>query len=155
MLKFIEYIAYFSKIASGVFLIAMTLMVGLVVFGRYLSLSVPWADELGRIFFIWSALLGASSATYNKLHFSVSFLTNYFSKATRLVLALVSNLLIISIALFILWAAFSVIGIAKIQILPGLQISKIWFHMSMIITCILMLLFSAKNTVVQIYKLKE
>ena len=123
MKNFVDHLANMTKILAGMFLGAMAIMVGVVIGGRYLNLSVPWADELARILFIWSALLGAASATHNKLHFSVSFLTSYFGKATKRKLDFLICLLIISIMVFILTAAIGVLEIAKIQILPALQIS--------------------------------
>ena len=138
---FISRLAIVTKMLAGVILGLMTIMVGIVIAGRYLNFSVAWADELARIFFVWSALLGAASATHNKLHFTVSFVTSFLSKATRLTLATFSSLLMVAILIFILIAAIGALSIAKIQILPALQISKVYFHLPVTISCILMTLF--------------
>ena len=141
MKKFVDRLAHITKISAGALLGAMAIMVGIVIMGRYLSLSVAWADELARIFFIWSALLGAASATHNRLHFSVSFLTSYFGSATRRRLDFLTGLMIISIMVFILTATIGVLEIAKIQIFPALQISKISIHLPVSISGVLMIVF--------------
>jgi TRAP-type C4-dicarboxylate transport system permease small subunit len=141
MKNYVDLLAYITKISAGILLGAMTIMVGVVIGGRYLSVSVPWADELARMLFIWSALLGAASATHNKIHFSVSFLTSYFSKGTRRKLSFLSGLLIISIMAFVLIASIEVLQIAKIQILPALQISRIPFHLPVSVSSILIIIF--------------
>jgi len=155
MRSFVERLAYITKISAGVLLGAMAMMVGILVLGRYLGLSVPWADELSRMLFVWSALLGAASATYNKLHFSVSFLTSYFGKATRRKLDFLTGLLMVSIMVFILVAAIGVLKIAKIQILPALQISRISFHIPVSISAVLMTVFIINNIMNEYFKIRR
>jgi TRAP-type C4-dicarboxylate transport system permease small subunit len=155
MRNFVNLLANITKISAGILLGAMTIMVAIVILGRYLALSVPWADELARMLFIWSALLGAASATHNKLHFSVSFLTSYFGKTTRRTLGLLSGLLIISIMAFILVAAIGALQIAKIQILPALQISKVSFHLPVSISAILIMFFAVNHILNEYIKLRK
>lgn len=155
MKNFVDHLANMTKILAGMFLGAMAIMVGVVIGGRYLNLSVPWADELARILFIWSALLGAASATHNKLHFSVSFLTSYFGKATKRKLDFLICLLIISIMVFILTAAIGVLEIAKIQILPALQISKVSLHLPVSISGVLMIIFVVNYIINEYIKIRK
>ncbi len=155
MRKFVDLLASITKISAGILLGAMTIMVGIVIVGRYLALSVPWADELARMLFIWSALLGAASATHNKLHFSVSFLTSYFGKTTRRKLDLLSGLLIVSIMAFILVAAIGALQIAKIQMLPALQISKVPFHLPVSVSAVLIMFFVINDVIDEYLKVRK
>ena len=155
MQKTVDLLASITKISAGMLLGAMTIMVGIVILGRYLSLSVPWADELARILFIWSALLGAASATHSRMHFSVSFLTSYFGKNIRRKLDFMGSLLIISIMGFILYAAIGFLNIAKIQILPALQISKIPFHLPVSVSSILIIIFMANHIINYYIKVRK
>jgi len=155
MNKYIDLLAYITKVSAGVLLGAMTIMVGIVIGGRYLSASVPWADELARIFFVWSALLGAASATHSKIHFSVSFLTSYFGKNTRRKIDFISSLLILSIMVFILQAAIGALPIAKLQILPALQISRIPFHLPVNVSSILIIIFMANYIINEYVKVRK
>jgi len=155
MHKIIDCLALATKIAAGVSLGAMTIMVGIVILGRYINLSVAWADELARIFFIWSAFLGAASATHNRMHFSVSFFTSYFRQSIRWILSIATGIMIAAIALFILVAAYSVLEVAQIQILPALQISKFWIHLSVIFSCFLIFLFIINQLILELSKNQE
>jgi TRAP-type C4-dicarboxylate transport system permease small subunit len=123
----------------------MTSMVGILIFGRYLGLSVPWADELARISFIWACLLGASSGTHKKLHFSVSFVTSYFSESTRRKVDFVISLMVIAMVIFVVFVGWDSFEIAKIQIYPALRISKIWMNLPIVISAFLITLFMVEH----------
>jgi TRAP-type C4-dicarboxylate transport system permease small subunit len=145
MSKIIDRLASVTKILAGICLGIMTLMIGILILGRYLGLSVPWADELARIFFVWTSLLGASSGTHKRLHFSVSFFTNYLQEPIRRKLDFVISLLVIGMMLFILFVGWDSLKIAGIQIYPGLQISKIWMNLPIVISSLLITLFMVEH----------
>ena len=67
-----------------VFLIAMTLIMGIQVFSRYiLGVSLSWSEEITRYLFIWSAFLSVSLCT--KKCISIVYLIPYaflYLKAT-------------------------------------------------------------------------
>ena len=155
MQNFIDHLAFATKVVAGFLLGAMTIMVAIVILGRYTNLSVPWADELARIFFIWSAFLGAASGIHNKMHFSVSFLTSYFNKSTRFILAFLTSFLVVGIAVFIITVAYPALEVAKIQILPALQISRVWVHLSVISSCVLMFVFVSNQIIMDFRKIRE
>ncbi len=137
----IERLAFVIRILAGICLGFVTLMVGILIFGRYLGLSVPWADELARISFIWACLLGASSGTHKKLHFSVSFVTSYFNESTRRKVDFVISVMVISMVIFVVFVGWNSLEIAKIQIYPALGISKIWMNLPIVISAFLIVLF--------------
>lgn len=145
MSKIIDRLAFAIRILAGICLGILTLMVGILIFGRYLSLSVPWADELARIFFVWTSLLGASSGTHKKLHFSVSFFTSYLKEPIRRKLDFTISVMVISMMLFIMFVGWESLKVAQIQIYPGLQISKIWMNMPIVISTILITIFMLEH----------
>ena len=52
---------YLEEALLGIFLIAMTLIMGIQVFSRYvLQTSLSWSEELTRYLFIWSGFLSVS-----------------------------------------------------------------------------------------------
>jgi TRAP-type transport system small permease protein len=141
MSKRIDQLASVVRVLAGICLGIMTLMIGVLIFGRYLSLSVPWADELARIFFVWASLLGASSGTHKRLHFAVSFFTSYLTEPVRRKLDFVISVMIISMMFLIMFVGWDSLKIARIQIYPGLQISKLWMNMPLVICTMLITIF--------------
>jgi TRAP-type C4-dicarboxylate transport system permease small subunit len=145
MSKIIDRLAFVTRVLAGICLGIMTLMVGTLILGRYLSLSVPWADELGRIFFVWASLLGASSGTHNKLHFSVSFFTGYLKEPTRRKLDFAISLMVISIMILVLFVGWNSLKVAQILIYPGLQISKLWMNLPIVLSPVLITVFMVEH----------
>ena len=145
MSKMMDRLALVVRVLAGICLGGMTLMVGTLILGRYLNLSVPWADELARIFFVWASLLGASSATHKKLHFSVSFLTSYLKEPVRRKLDFAISMMVIMMTIFITFVAWDSLKIAQIQIYPGLQISKLWMNIPLVICTILITIFMLEH----------
>ncbi len=136
-----------EKIVKGVRFIAgallggVLLMVIVTISGRYFSFNAAWADELARIFFIWSVIFGSISATYKKLHFSVSFFTSSLSPLVRRVLHIFSSFLCIAALVYTGIAVFKIMPVYKIQILPALQISKLHYLVPLISMVVLMTFF--------------
>ena len=55
---------YLEEFLMVIFLIAMTLIMGIQVFSRYiLGMSLSWSEEITRYLFIWAAFLSVSRCT--------------------------------------------------------------------------------------------
>ena len=55
---------YFEEFLMVLFLAAMTIIMGIQVFSRYiLGISLSWSEEITRYLFIWSAFLSVSLCT--------------------------------------------------------------------------------------------
>ena len=65
MKKILHYLdEYLEEFLMVIFLIAMTLIMGIQVFSRYiLGMSLSWSEEITRYLFIWSAFLSVSLYT--------------------------------------------------------------------------------------------
>lgn len=145
MSQIINRLAFVTRTLAGICLGIMTLMIGTLILGRYLSLSVPWADELARILFVWASLLGASSGTHKRLHFSVSFFTSYLKDTTRKKMDLVLSLMIISFMILVFFVGLDSLKVAQIQTFPGLKISKVWMNMPILVFSALVSLFMVEH----------
>lgn len=92
-----------DKAVRAVVFLMLVVMVGVVsaaVFWRYvLNDSLSWAEELARYLLVWISFLGASIATHDKGHISISTLTDLFPpKIQRVVLVLVDLLIVVFLA---------------------------------------------------------
>ena len=107
--KFSDFIAHGIRVIAGALLGGVLLTVSITILGRYLSFNVAWADELARILFIWSVLFGAISATYKRIHFSVSFFTSYLNPFRRNILQIFSHILAICVLSYTCVATIKII----------------------------------------------
>ena len=82
MKKILHYLdEYLEEFLMVVFLIAMTLIMGIQVFSRYiLGMSLSWSEEITRYLFIWSAFLSVSLCTRECISIKVDQLIQLFPK---------------------------------------------------------------------------
>ncbi|MDN5302122.1 MAG: TRAP-type transport system small permease protein [Thermoanaerobacteraceae bacterium] len=89
------------KILGNIFLIALVVCVLLQVFFRYvLKISVPWTEEMARVFVIWLTIIGLavieSENTQITTTYFVSKLKIPYQKIWKTVITLISILFLIA-----------------------------------------------------------
>ena len=82
MKKILHYLdEYLEEFLMVVFLIAMTLIMGIQVFSRYiLGMSLSWSEEITRYLFIWSAFLSVSLCTRKCISIKIDQFIQLFPK---------------------------------------------------------------------------
>lgn len=82
MKKILHYLdEYLEEFFMVVFLIAMTLIMGIQVFSRYiLGMSLSWSEEITRYLFIWSAFLSVSLCTRKCISIKIDQFIQLFPK---------------------------------------------------------------------------
>ena len=72
---------YLEEFLMVLFLIAMTLIMGIQVFSRYiLGMSLSWSEEITRYLFIWSAFLSVSLCTKKCISIKIDQFIQMFPK---------------------------------------------------------------------------
>lgn len=75
-----------------VFLAAMTLIMGIQVFSRYvLGMSLSWSEELTRYLFIWSGFLSVSYCTRRCISIKIEQFVASFSRRTKATLKVINH----------------------------------------------------------------
>ena len=78
---------YLEEFLMVVFLIAMTLIMGIQVFSRYiLGVSLSWSEEITRYLFIWSAFLSVSLCTKNVYRLKLTNFIQLFPRRGKFVI---------------------------------------------------------------------
>lgn len=96
----------------------------LQVFTRFvLNNSLSWTEELARYSFIWSNFLGAAICTQKESHATVSALTDLLPENAKHSLKLITNLIIILIAIVLIFYGFKVAYAVRLQLSPALRVS--------------------------------
>lgn len=92
------------RVITGVALVAMTLLLGYQVFGRYVLNDTPtWVDPLSLLLVMLIAFLGAGIGVYENTHLSVVILRQLVSRKIRSVLVIMSDLLMAIFGGLMLW----------------------------------------------------
>jgi TRAP-type C4-dicarboxylate transport system permease small subunit len=81
------------RVITGVALVAMTLLLGYQVFGRYVLNDTPtWVDPLSLLLVMLIAFLGAGIGVYENTHLSVVILRKMVSRRIRSFLVVATDL---------------------------------------------------------------
>ncbi|QJQ96744.1 MULTISPECIES: TRAP transporter small permease [Halomonadaceae] len=92
-------------------LVALILSVSANVLGRsFFNRSLPWADELARMLFIWLIFIGAAAAFARYEHIAVDFLVRKLSPRGAHALYLIQHLIITALMGVIIWGGYVVIS---------------------------------------------
>ena len=92
------------RIITGVALVAMTLLLGYQVYGRYVLNDTPtWVDPLSLLLVMLIAFLGAGIGVYENTHLSVVILRNIVSKKLRSVFVVLTDLAMAAFGGVMLW----------------------------------------------------
>ncbi|MEG3079558.1 TRAP transporter small permease [Halomonas sp. 5021] len=97
-------------------LLALIISVSVNVVGRAVfNNSVPWADELARMLFIWLIFLGAAAAFARFEHIAVDILVRRLQPRAAHMLYLLQHVIIIILMGVIIWGGFLVMSRASGQ----------------------------------------
>ncbi|WP_163576480.1 TRAP transporter small permease [Halomonas faecis] len=92
-------------------LVALIVSVSANVIGRsLLNHSLPWADELARMLFIWLIFIGAAAAFVRYEHIAVDFTVRRLPSRAAYALYLLQHLFIIGLMVVLLWSGYLVMS---------------------------------------------
>lgn len=101
-----------DKLVTGLLLAAVAVMVGVVsaqVALRYgFNLSIDWADEVGRLAFVWSIFLAIPLGVRQGAHIGIDIVADKLPAALRAALKRLAAALSALMMMVIAWAAFGV-----------------------------------------------
>ncbi|MDO5048562.1 MAG: TRAP transporter small permease [Actinomycetaceae bacterium] len=114
-----------SRIAA-LLLVVMTLLVLYQVFSRYvLNAPADWTEELVRYFLIWTGFIGAAYAFGSRQHMALIFVRERLPEKQKRVLMVVTDILILLFAIFIIIIAGTQLAFsARMELSPLLGISR-------------------------------
>ena len=97
-------IVFICRLVAGVALVAMTLLLGYQVFGRYVLNDTPtWVDPLSLLLVMLIAFLGAGIGVYEHTHLSVVVFRKMVARKARSVMVILTDLLMMIFGGLMLW----------------------------------------------------
>lgn len=94
----------------GAILVALIVSVSCNVVGRALfNYSLPWADELARMLFIWLVFIGAAAAFSRYEHIAVDALVRRLPLRLAHMLYLLQHLIITGLMVVMMWGGYQVL----------------------------------------------
>lgn len=140
--KGIEYV-------SVVCVFLMTSIVSVQIVTRYIfNFSIPWAEEISKMFMVWFALLCAAILVYEEKHVAVTFIFDRFKDRGQLIITLFFNFCIAAFSIVLIYSGFIYTLDNFFVIMPASGLTRFWIYAPIPI----MALFSLYHCVVLIIK---
>lgn len=140
-LRFLDWATAATNVAVIVAGIAMTSIVAVEVFMRYvLSASFFFSEEASRVLFIWFCYLGASLAFRYNAHIGLELLRTGLSPRGRFAVNLASGACILAFLIGIIVGSLQILPYQWGQTLNTLGISIFWAYLAVPVGAVLMML---------------
>jgi TRAP-type transport system small permease protein len=144
-----RFLRHLEEIVSGSLLVLLCVTVALQVFSRFV-LRDPyiWAEELARLFFIWTAFIGAAVALKHHRHFAIELLAARLSlRGGRLARSALwcrrfAVFLVIVLLGILVWYGFAHTWSVRGTRTDILEISVAWTYLPLPLSCLAMLIRS-------------
>jgi TRAP-type C4-dicarboxylate transport system permease small subunit len=111
----------------------LVILVSANVFARYvLQIGILWAEELGRLAFVWVVFLGAYVALCRKGHMALEVGVQSLPPAAQRPVLVLSRVLVLIFLAVVVWSGARLVGatIGYGRTLPMLGISAAWGYLS-------------------------
>ena len=134
----ISYIAVCASMGLMAFIVSVQ-----VILRYFFSHSIDSADELSRLFFVWTMFLAIPHGLKYGSHVGIDFLFNKFSLHTKKILTRLFSVSIFSLLLIILHTSTKVALEKWDELMPTLNFSASFYYIAIIICvfhCILHLI---------------
>lgn len=132
--------AYLEESILGFFLIAMSLIMGIQVFFRYvLQTSLSWTEELTRYLFIWSGFLSVSYCTKYCISIKIEQFAAKLNRYQRAILKVINHSIELIFFLYMIPFAFSFLmsAVKSGQVSPALGIPMYYVQAAPLVSFIL------------------
>ncbi|HEU4922487.1 MAG TPA: TRAP transporter small permease [Burkholderiales bacterium] len=109
----------------------MVVVVALQVLFRYfLNLSLDWADEVGRLSFVWTAFLGVPHGVKIGAHVGIDFVAKLMPPAPLAWVFRASCAACAALMGIVAWQSVVIAGETWDQLMPVLDFSTGWFYVA-------------------------
>lgn len=109
----------------------MVVVVALQVLFRYfLNLSLDWADEVGRLTFVWTAFLGVPHGVKIGAHVGIDFVAKLMPPAPLAWVFRASCAACAALMGIVAWQSVVIAGETWDQLMPVLDFSTGWFYVA-------------------------
>jgi len=128
------------ELAAGLLIGAITVLVSIQVFARYvLNDTPPWSEELCRYLFVWASFLGACVAMRRAAHLGVDSLVVRLPAGVRDVLHHAVTALVAVFAGVLAWQGAALVPAMATQRSPSMGISLQYVFIAIPIAAVIML----------------
>lgn len=129
--------------AGSVGLVAMTLVIGWQVFGRFvLNASPSWSEAAALVLMIWYVFFAAAAGVWERFHIRIEILEHRLAPARVRWLRIAIHALVGLLSFAVLIYGAQLAWLVRGHVIPGLGISRAFAYLPIPLAGLLMTLFS-------------
>lgn len=144
--KIFWYIDRAVEVTIVIIFILLVIVGGMQVFNRYvLNQSLSWSEEFQRFAHIWLVFLAIPIGYNRGSHLGMQFLTKNFPPKFKKILAFITNILWLIIAVAIMYYTTVIMKVARFQTSPGLRIRMDYAYLGLFLASTYLLIVVIRN----------
>jgi TRAP-type C4-dicarboxylate transport system permease small subunit len=141
--KILDFISYINTIFTGVALVVLTVIVGWLVFGRYVLNATPtWVEQVSLLLVVYIGFLGASIGVHRKTHLGVSVFREISPKPVQRVFEFLSHVILGGFALVMTVYGYKLAVFKWDAKIPLINVSEGFRALPILLSGIFIFLFS-------------
>lgn len=148
MTKFLHVIDLIVYYLLAVFLAALVIILfNNIVFRFILHLPIHWTEEISMLLFIWIVFLGAAVVQKRQGHVSIQIVYDHCPGFIRNIMTIMGQVFVLIISAILVMASVKLVRVQSHSLTPGIMMPFSFFSVSVLISSILMLLYTALSFV--------
>ena len=129
---------------AGVQIVALVLLMGWLVFGRYVLNDTPtWIEQVAILLIAWITFLGAAVGVRDESHLSIDFIRESLPPVPRAVLRVLADLMVAVFCGLMTWQGWKLVQSNLAREIPMLGLPEAWRYAALAAFGALGLLFVA------------
>ena len=137
-------VARLCMAVAGVQMVALVLLMGWLVFGRYVLNDTPtWIEQVAILLIAWITFLGAAVGVRDESHLSIDFIRESLPPVPRAVLRVLADAMVAVFCGLMTWQGWKLVGTNLAREIPMLGLPEAWRYAALVAFGALGLLFVA------------
>lgn len=141
--RLLDFFSHINTVLTGIAMVFMTAIFGWLVFGRYVLNATPtWVEQVSLLLIVYISFIGASVGVHKRTHLGVSVFREMSPRPVRRVFDFLIHSILSGFGLLMAVYGYKLTVFKWSAEIPLLRISEGWRSLPIIISGVLILLYS-------------
>jgi TRAP-type C4-dicarboxylate transport system permease small subunit len=146
--RLLDLFSRITTVITGIAMVVMTAIFGWLVFGRYVLNATPtWVEQYSLLLVVYISFLGASVGVYQKTHLGVSVFREMSPKPVRRIFDFLIHGILAGFGILMTVYGYKLTVFKWSAEIPLIRISEGWRSLPIILSGILILLYSVGHLI--------
>lgn len=154
--RFLDSIAALCLWSGGLLLVALIIIFGWLVFGRYVLNDTPtWVEQASLVMIVYITCLGAAAGVRYNTHLNIDFIREGLPGPVNRIMHHLADLFVLLFGGFMAHQGWGLVMTNMERAIPMIGLSESWRAAPLVICGVLMAIFSGANIFKRIFARKR